>query len=498
MTSNKKLIFIVISILIFLLLIGGIKYYFLANKNKTNIIQKKEKNLEEETTSNEKKLEEQTTTNAEKIDGECGEIREICKSHLEHRELKGELCKKGIYKAENKQWPNLSWWCMGVNGGDDQFCSCSIDFSHPEGGECGEAINATFPVTFNALKSTISSINYYNPILCKGGTTPSLTAVGNKVSWKCYGVNNGGRSVTCSVDLPTEEEVKKYFNATEIVSNGFASKYPENHFIIFYTQKKCPYSGEDDSYKPPEDYYVSAAYCPENGVKDQEGQIRGISKIVLRKKSEFKSTREKLLNKTCNPLSKPDSFNLDYSRWIEIAPVLVSYCSHFDVGKYYQAYTDIFWKYLNADLDNDKEILVVCDAANFRQFAVLDKQNDKWVVLVSDDTLICPNEGWLSGINVKDYDNDGIDEITYDNGGAGAWGETTDIYSLYSFTDRKWFTCIYKKEYEEPGGKNYKESFICEECPPSYGPDPWQRGCKKNENISWRYDLSQNIWIKKH
>jgi hypothetical protein len=250
----------------------------------------------------------------------------------------------------------------------------------------------------------------------------------------------------------------KKINATEIIKNDWCSDC-----VTFWTEAECPYSNKKYEYEVPDDYYISAAYCPENEIGTHGGCPNCVmSKITLKKKSD----------------------NNNYSQLIGVAPTITNFCSKFD------GYFDMHGQYVNADLDQEKELIVFCDGFIHR-FAVLDNQNNKWITLTQNSDGWDDNYLWsLKPVTVKDYNNDGIDEISYAYS-RGTINFSMSAYFLHSFRDKKWFTCIKTIDlgYSPDGSQDLAE-FKCGYCP-NGNEDEFI----ENKNNPWIYSEDKETWI---
>lgn len=460
------------TVILFLITAGGFGYYLIdknkkqeSNNEEQNIDQDKNKDLEEENKVINKQEEPLTI---EKIDGECGTA---INDYTGPAPFEGtptpqnNLCKTGTpTDVSVGKWASFTWWCKGVNGGDDQFCDTRGSVNNNlimevVDGACGPAAQFKFP---QLLDKNPAIENY----LCKSGK-PSTISNGN--SWKCYGINGGGKTASCFANLSSEEDVKKYFNASEIIYMGIPGSGYED-YIIFWSEAECPYSGKNYSYQAPDDYYVSSAYCSEKEVGTHGGCPTCVmSKIVLRKKTETVS-------------------GLEYSQWLEMAPALMSYCSQIND---YMDNLDMKGNYINIDLDNDKEILVSCDAYYYlHNYAVLDSQNSKWVPLLRGSLGFSNQFSLTQNIEGKDYDKDGIDEITYSYEGWGMDGGI-EVHRLYSFQDKKWYVCL-KEFYINENHDFVTEGLKCGE----YMDNENETNFKENKNNLWIYSENTKTWIK--
>lgn len=241
------------------------------------------------------------------------------------------------------------------------------------------------------------------------------------------------------------------FGSTEIVSNNLPKS------IEFWTEASCPHLNLENGYKAPDGYYVSAEYCPD----DQMGMHGGcpnckMSKIVL--KSGANQNMEKL------------------------KPLISKYCSKD------QNVNDGAGFYINADRAGDKEILILCKKANNNDyFAVFDSKNQEVPILESEIECYLDSNGcqFKENLTIKDFDNNGLDEIAYSI--AGGFVDRSSITwfhnRLYSFVDKKWYGCdgICEESLVDPTNPGRKE--LKKECNMDQCPGPWV------------YSESKKTWI---
>lgn len=209
------------------------------------------------------------------INGECGSAINDYNGPAPYEGTpipENNLCNKGNpTEVSDNNWANFSWWCKGLNGGDDQYCDTSYPKNGTEAeiidGSCGSAVNLIFPPKAG---------NFFYSSFCEHGIPSSITSSTDGNSWKCYGVNGGGKAVSCSMKFPTDQELKNYFKATEIVHFNILDSYN----IDFWAESNCPYGGKGYEYQVPKGYGLG--YC-EAGEKGSHGGCKTceMSKINL-------------------------------------------------------------------------------------------------------------------------------------------------------------------------------------------------------------------------
>jgi hypothetical protein len=181
-------------------------------------------------------------------------------------------------------------------------------------------------------------------------------------------------------------------------------------------------------------------------------------------------------------------YNLETKQYVrsdefsEVLEIAKNYCSEYK----YDGYSGF---YLDADLDTDKEIFAWCE---INVIAVLDKKEGEWEQIM-EHPFRYQNDYVVTGIDAKDYNNDGIDEITY-SFTASNMTAGEDAYYLYSFQDKKWFTCFNYWEANEDGYWT-KEGLKCGEyLYDEYGNETEE--FKDNKNNSWVYSEDKKTWSR--
>jgi len=110
-----------------------------------------------------------------------------------------KFCTSGIMDVTAVAFPSpdeeVSWWCLGINGGDDVLCTASrSSLPDPEiDGACGA----------NAQSFYRETVAWPGDEFCsKGmlqGATPDFPVLGGESNWICLG-ENGGQDIPCSAD----------------------------------------------------------------------------------------------------------------------------------------------------------------------------------------------------------------------------------------------------------------------------------------------------------
>lgn len=238
-----------------LAIVGGTGYFYLAKQKINNNSQNQQ--LQDNQNQNNNQTQQEQTLPIEKIDGECGSAINDYTGPAPYEGTpvpKENLCKAGIPSAvASEGWTHFTWWCKGTNGGDDQYCDTYYPGNNDGtkevvDGECGPATKLEFP---------LSSEDFLDNRLCEHGIPSSI----NDNSWKCYGVNGGGKGVTCNVNVPNNQEIKNYFRATEIVKFNILDSYN----IVFWAEANCPYSGKGYEYQIPTGYGLGSCKGGEIG-----------------------------------------------------------------------------------------------------------------------------------------------------------------------------------------------------------------------------------------
>ncbi len=250
----------------------------------------------------------------------------------------------------------------------------------------------------------------------------------------------------------TDEEAKQYFHATEIINNNLLES------IEFWTEAECSYLNTKYNYKVPDGYYISAEYCSEKEVGTHGGCPSCImSKIVLRKGSSI-----------------PES---NFSNSPEIIPTIKMYCSQFNDYNYMSGF------YVNIDY-NKKGIFAMCNGyPDYFYFTTLYNENSKWTSIMNGDVSCENNCTMTEKPEAKDFDNDGVNEITYTLGTAGADSGVISHY-LYSFQFKDWFICNQNWRGDSGYGK-----IICGNY------DKFGDFIEKKDS-QWFYSETEKNWIK--
>lgn len=250
----------------------------------------------------------------------------------------------------------------------------------------------------------------------------------------------------------TEDEIKEYFHATEIIANYL----PDS--IRFWTEAECSYLNTKYSYKIPNNYYISSEYCSEKEIGTHGGcSSCTMTLIGLRK-------------------DKENVLESNFAGEPEIVPVVSKYCSQFSNYYYMSGF------YVNVDLGK-KGIFAMCSGYwdNF-YFATLHNENGKWIPIMEGSVGCENNCQFIEKIKAKDFDNDGIDEIVYTYGVSGADAGNIN-YNLYSFQFKKWFFCLENWRGED------RDEIIC-------GNYDQIGDFIKDNNSQWIYLTDKKVWIK--
>jgi hypothetical protein len=138
-------------------------------------------------------------------------------------------------------------------------------------------------------------------------------------------------------------------------------------------------------------------------------------------------------------------------------------------------------------LDTEKEIFVLCSGRGSYNFAVLDNKDDEWIPIMQKG-FTCSNDCHAENPSTTDFDKDGLDEITYSEGGATLDGGSSYGNYLFSFKENKWFDC---EEYSYCGPKEcYYEPIKC-------GLKIDLGNFKEDKNVPWIYSIDNESWTRK-
>lgn len=211
----------------------------------------------------------------------------------------------------------------------------------------------------------------------------------------------------------------------------------------------------------------------------------GYNDILIGEKI-YLNTGKKSPDEYCQEYAYSSSLSESLSK---ITPTLINYCSQYnDSYLQYDAINGLQTGFYINDLSNKNErIFVLCSAD---KIAILENKNNRWQPVMEQD-FIYGNDTEVISLNVKDFDNDGIDEIAYKIGFHSFYSAGTEYY-LYSQKDNNFFYC---QEISEINPKEINKSlspFCCGNPENLYNDD----GSCVTNNMLWMYSESKETWIK--